>query len=136
MVRLLNTRTGDVLADKVELAETHGTRRRGLLGRDGLEPSSGLVLSPCWAVHTFFMRFSIDVIFLDAQDAVVRIVSELAPWRIAACSGARTTVELAAGALRGRDIVVGDRVRFVRADRDCADAPARVQEAPEPVGHR
>ena len=132
MVRLLNTRTGEVLAETVESAHTHGTRRRGLLGRDSLDPSTALVLSPCWAVHTAFMRFSIDVIFLDAQDTVLRLVTELVPWRIAACASARTTVELAAGSLRGRDLVVGDRLRFARVARDdAAGSPApRAEAAP------
>jgi uncharacterized protein len=135
MVRLLNTRTGEVLAETVELAHTHGTRRRGLLGRDSLEPSTALVLSPCWAVHTAFMRFSIDVIFLDAQDRVARLVTDLVPWRIAACASARTTVELAAGSLRDRDLAVGDRLRFARIGREdtsAAPAPA-VQPAAPPL---
>ncbi len=133
MVRLLNTRTGEVLAETVELAHTHGTRRRGLLGRDSLEPSTALVLSPCWAVHTAFMRFSIDVIFLDAQDRVARLVTDLVPWRIAACASARTTVELAAGSLRDRDLAVGDRLRFARIGReDTSAAPASAAQPAAP----
>ena len=114
MVQLVNTRTAEVLARTVELADSHGTRRRGLLGRDHLDPSTALVLSPCWAIHTWFMRFPLDVIFLDAHDAVVRIVTDLPPWRIAVCRSARTTVELPAGALRGVDVTAGDRLEFAR----------------------
>ena len=54
---LLNERTGRVVASAVEVAETSETRRRGLLGRDSLDPSAALIIAPCWSIHTFFMRF-------------------------------------------------------------------------------
>jgi len=114
-VSLVNERTRTPIATAVELAETRKERRRGLLGRDSLDPSAALWLAPCAAVHTAFMRFAIDVVFLDRDGLAVKLVSDLAPWRIAAAARARTVVELPAGSLRQHSIVVGDRL-YIRAN--------------------
>jgi uncharacterized membrane protein (UPF0127 family) len=107
---LINQRTGEIVAQHVEIADTRATRRRGLLGRDSLGASSALMLSPCFAVHTAFMRFPIDVVFVDGEGRAVRIVRDLTPWRIAGAWGAQRVFELPAGELRGRDVRVGDRL--------------------------
>lgn len=106
-MRLVNQRTGETIASVVEIAATRATRRKGLLGRASLDPSTALVLSPCFAVHSAFMGFTIDVLFISAE-GVVRKIASLPPWRMAADIGARAVIELAAGAARG--IQVGDRI--------------------------
>jgi uncharacterized membrane protein (UPF0127 family) len=107
---LMNARTGEVVANAVELADTRATRRRGLLGRDGLDPSTALVLSPCFSIHTVNMRFAIDVAFVDRGGVVVRILRDMRPWRLAIVPRARAAIEMAAGGLSARDIRVGDRL--------------------------
>ena len=77
---LVNRRTGRVLATSVEIARTRATRRRGLLGRDSMDPSGAFLLSPCCAIHTAFMRFAIDVVFVDKRGSIVSILHELQPW--------------------------------------------------------
>jgi uncharacterized protein len=84
---------------------------RGLLGRDGLESGEGLLLKPCGSVHTFFMRFPIDVVFLDRELAVVAVSAEVAPWRTARARGAKAVLELPAGEAARRGIAVGERLR-------------------------
>jgi uncharacterized protein len=115
LLALVNARTNETAASGVELAMTRRTRRQGLLGRHGLAPSSALILAPCFAIHTAFMRFAIDVLFLDRGGRVLRIVHDLPPWRVAAASKACAVVELAAGSLRGQDFAVGDAVYVVAA---------------------
>ena len=107
---LVNVRTGTVIASVVEPALDSRRRRKGLLGRDGLDDNHALVLAPCGAVHTIGMRFPIDVLFVGADGCVVKIVEQLRTWRIAGALQARITVELAAGAVRRTDIVAGDRL--------------------------
>ena len=107
---LVNARSGQVLATAVAFAVSRASRRQGLLRRDGLAPSSGLLLTPCFAVHTAFMRFAIDVIFIDRAGAVTRVIRRLRPWRIAGSWRAHATIELGAGALGTRDVIVGDRL--------------------------
>jgi uncharacterized membrane protein (UPF0127 family) len=109
-VALVNERTHTAVATAVELASTRATRRRGLLGRDSLDPSSALVLTPCLAVHTAFMRFPIDIVFLDQDGFTVKLVADLQPWRMAAAARAHSVIELAAGTLRRHAIALGDRL--------------------------
>jgi uncharacterized membrane protein (UPF0127 family) len=108
---LMNERTGRPFATSVEIAGTSETRRRGLLGREGLAESAALVIAPCWAVHTFFMRFVIDIVFVDRGGRVVKIVRRLRPWRMAASLRAYAVVELAGGGADGPNgVAVGDRL--------------------------
>jgi len=83
---------------------------RGLLGRSGLEPGEGLLIRPTNSIHMFFMRFSIDVVFLDRDMIVRKIVETLRPWRMAGCRGARFAVEIAPGEAARRGIVVGEQL--------------------------
>ena len=90
-------------------------RMRGLLGRKSLASGDGLLLKPAGSVHTFFMRFSIDVVFLDRDLSVLGVTPELAPWRTAGRKGARAVLELPAGEAGRRGIRAGDRLEFAAA---------------------
>ena len=109
-MRLVVDRTRTAVATAVEVAQSRRARRRGLLGRDFLDPAEALVLAPCAAIHTAFMRFPIDVVFLDREGRAVRVMHRLRPWRIAVSLKAHTVVELAAGALERHPVEVGDRL--------------------------
>jgi len=109
---LVNARSDVTIASDVSLALTRAERNRGLLGRDSLDPSAALVISPCSSIHTMFMRFPIDVIFVDRDGRAVRIVRDLAPWRIAVALRAHAVIELAAGSLRTHDVRVGDELHL------------------------
>ena len=109
MSRLLVQATGVQLAGSVEHARSFRARLRGLLGRDGLPEGAALVIDPCNSVHTLFMRFAIDVAFLDAGGGVVALVRGLRPWRATRIHpSARRTVELPAGALERSGVREGD----------------------------
>lgn len=107
---LKNSRSGAVLASTVELAVTSAERRKGLLGRDAMAPHSALVITRCAAVHTFWMRFPIDVAFVDSSGTVRKVVEALAPWRMAGALFASTAIEFPAGTLKHDILRVGDRV--------------------------
>jgi len=125
-IALVNERTGAPIATTVERAVTRTSRRRGLLGRDGLAASAALMLEPCAAVHTAFMRFAIDVVFLDREGYAVKIVRNLLPWRIAVSPRAHVVVEMAAGSLDHLDLSVGDRLFLSTA---ISGVPEAVQAA-------
>jgi uncharacterized protein len=91
---------GTVVCERCLLAETPLARLRGLLGRSGLPSGEGLLLRPAGSIHTAFMRFAIDAVFLDGAGRVVKVASALRPWRAAACLGARSVLELPAGEAR------------------------------------
>jgi uncharacterized membrane protein (UPF0127 family) len=99
-----------MVASAIEVALTRQARNQGLLNRTGLDAASALVLAPCFMIHTASMRFAIDVIFVDRSGRVVRMVRDLRSWRIAGSLAAHATIELAAGALASRDVVVGDHL--------------------------
>lgn len=101
-----------------------------------MQPGEGMVLRPAWNVHTAFMRFPIDVVFLDSDQVVIRIEREVAPWHTVSCRGAREVVELAAGECERRGLEVGDRVAWasrtaaeIRSDR--SSSPWN-EDVPEP----
>jgi uncharacterized membrane protein (UPF0127 family) len=117
---IVNERTGQVVASSVEIASTRRARRKGLLGREGVAPGAALVITPCNAVHTFGMRFPIDVAFVDASGVVRKVVRGLAPWRIALSPRAAAVIEVAAGGLSESLIRPGDRVAVVPTRGDPA----------------
>jgi uncharacterized membrane protein (UPF0127 family) len=105
-------RTGARIA-VVAIAARPIERMIGLLRQHRLAPDAGLVLRPCTSVHTWFMRFSIDVVFLDREGTVVRIIHTLEPFRMASGGrGAREAVELVAGAARRFGLAAGDVLRI------------------------
>jgi uncharacterized protein len=103
----LATDDGTVVCERCLLAETPLARLRGLLGRSSLASGEGLLLRPAGSIHTAFMRFAIDAVFLDRADRVVKVAEALRPWRAAACRGARSVLELPAGEAARRGIRPG-----------------------------
>lgn len=112
MIRLIHAETGETLVERLEIPETSPGRMRGLLGRSSLAPGGGMLLEYCSSIHTFFMKFPLDVIFVDAEFAVRKVVRHLRPWRLAMALGAKHTIELPAGALERVPVARGDRLRI------------------------
>lgn len=110
MATALNRADGSIVCERLLVAERPFARMRGLLGRRSLLPGEGLLLRPAGVVHTCFMRFAIDVVFLDRQGGVVGIAPELRPWRAAGRRGARAVLELPAGECERRGLQNGDRL--------------------------
>lgn len=101
------------LATELVIARTHWSRFRGLMATDAtrFRRGQGLWITPCHGIHTFAMRFPIDVVYLDPERIVVHIEEELKPWRLAAIRVLATSVlELPAGAVRDSRTALGDQV--------------------------
>ena len=111
-VLTLRREDGRVVAESVAVADTTARRLRGLLGKRDLARGSGILLRPAWSIHTAFMRFPIDVVFLDPDQVVIKIVPELRSFKTAGCRGAREIVELRAGEAERRGLQIGDRVAW------------------------
>src|ERR1700692_960833 len=99
-LRVVNLTRGTELVTSLEVADTSRTRRRGLLGRMSLSPGQGLWIVPCQSVHTWFMRFPIDLIYLNGEKRVEKLRSDVVPWRLSACFSAGSVLELATGRIR------------------------------------
>ena len=106
----LHRASGDAVCERCRVADGPLARMRGLLGRKSLPPGEGILLRPAGSVHTFFMRFPIDVVFLDREGRVVGVEREVPPWRTAARRGARAVLELAGGESARVGLVEGDEV--------------------------
>ena len=110
---LRNSRTGEVVAGTVIPAFESSARRKGLLGRNSFPDGSAMIIAPTNAIHTFWMRFPIDVVFVRRDGSVVKVQERLAPWRAAVALSAYAVVELPAGALRRSGVKVGDILSLV-----------------------
>jgi uncharacterized membrane protein (UPF0127 family) len=99
---------GRVVCRRCAVADSVRTRLKGLLGRSTLEPHEGLLLRPANSVHTAFMRFPIDVVFLDRDLKVLEVVEGVPPWRLKARRGACAVLELGAGEAARQGIAPAD----------------------------
>ncbi|MBM3792638.1 MAG: DUF192 domain-containing protein [Acidobacteria bacterium] len=105
---------GTVLADNAMPADTSGKRRTGLLKHTSLEAGEGLWIKPSEGVHTLFMRFAIDVIFVNRKGVVVKLRPNMVKNRISLCLRANSVVEVPVGVIASTGTAVGDQLEFVR----------------------
>jgi uncharacterized protein len=101
---------GPVVCESCVLADSAFRRLRGLLGRSRLDSGQGILIRPAPAIHTWFMRFAIDAIFLDSDMTVLSVRPGLRPWRMASQRGARAVLELTDGEAARRGLEPGDRL--------------------------
>lgn len=107
--------TGRLLAERVVLANTFLSRLRGLIGRRRLAPAEALWLRPCNGVHTWWMHYAIDVIFLDRELRIVKLVENMRPFRLTAPHrAARSVLEMSAHTISQARLNVGDHLEIVR----------------------
>jgi uncharacterized membrane protein (UPF0127 family) len=107
LLLIRNTRQGTLLGNAIRVADTRATRRKGLLGSDGLKTGEGLWIVPCPGVHTFAMRYSLDLVYIDRSRRVRKVVRDLPPGRMSFSLGAQSVLELPAGTI----IATGNRRR-------------------------
>jgi len=109
-------RTGGWLVQTLEIAADSESRKKGLLGRDALAPSTGFVIAPSQGVHTFGMRFPIDIVGVTREGRVVKARSAVRPSRLVFALRAFAILELAAGVASGAGLAVDDVLVAARAD--------------------
>ncbi len=115
--RIRNITRGSALAESVDVADTSRKRSVGLLKHDSLPQGHGLWITPCEGIHTFGMKFPIDVLFLNRKKKVVKVRPDMGPWRISLCLRAHSVLELPSGAAAAAETQSGDQLEFEeRAD--------------------
>lgn len=107
-----NVTRGTSIGDAIETAESSAQRRKGLLKHTKLDEGTGLWIIPCEAVHTFFMKFAIDLIYLDRKRRVRGIVRALQPWRMSICLPAHSVLELPPGTIDRTNTQKGDELEL------------------------
>lgn len=113
---LRNCTTGATLAEALIPAFDRQSRNRGLLGRNALPADTGIVLAPCSGVHTWFMRFPIDILFVSRTGEILKVRRAVPPWRLALRFGAFAVIELPAGVSVGTE--AGHQLTTVAAGPD------------------
>ncbi len=116
IVSVRNQTRGAVLAESTVVANTSSKRRQGLLGRDTFEPGAGLWIVPCESVHSFGMRFPIDVVYLDRKRKVRKVREHMIPGRISADLLSHSVLELPAGTIARTRTQPGDQLEIERLD--------------------
>jgi hypothetical protein len=112
-VRIRNSTRGTQLASKAQAARGFWPRLRGLLGRSSLQAGEALVLEPCNSIHTAFMRFAIDVVYVGRSGQVVKVISNLKPFRVSGVlRGAYSAIELPSGTIANTGTAPGDQLVF------------------------
>ncbi|HEV2982028.1 MAG TPA: DUF192 domain-containing protein [Solirubrobacteraceae bacterium] len=114
------------------VADSPLRRMRGLIGSESLAAGEGLLITPAPAIHTAFMGYAIDVLFLDRDLCVIEIVENLRPWRLASKRGAHSVLELAAGECARRGVSVGDRLVLRKREQRLSAAPDASSPPPPP----
>jgi uncharacterized membrane protein (UPF0127 family) len=107
---VLTGQDGSVGCERCVVADRMFSRMKGLLGRRSLPAGEGLLIRPAPSIHTFFMRFPIDVVFLSRAGEVMKISADVRPWRIRSCRHAYAVLELAAGEAEKRGITTRDHL--------------------------
>ena len=111
-LRVTNQTRGRELADRAEIADTSAKRRTGLLKHSGLAPGEGLWIVPCEGVHTFGMKFPIDVVFLNKKRKVLKTYPNMGKRRMSISLFAKSVLELPAGTLESTGTVRGDQLEL------------------------
>jgi uncharacterized membrane protein (UPF0127 family) len=114
-ISITNCDTGRALAYRVQVAETMAERLQGLLGTSHLPYGHGLLLTPCYSIHTVGMAYAIDALFLDYEYYVLKIVHNLPPMQVASCRAGKMTLELPAGTAARTGTQVGHRLLATHA---------------------
>jgi uncharacterized protein len=114
--QLWDETAGRLVCERCTIARDPLGRMMGLLGRRGLHDGEGLLMQPAASIHTFFMRFPIDAVFLDRELRVIKVVHDLRPWRAAAARRARAVLELGAGEAARLGLTPGALLSVVTAD--------------------
>jgi uncharacterized membrane protein (UPF0127 family) len=115
-IKVRNRDRGTIVAEAAEVADSSAKRRTGLLKHDRLEPGSGLWIAPCEAVHSFGMRFAIDLVYLDRKKKVRKVRREMIPRRLSACLTAHSVLELPVGAVDASRTEPGDQLEFEKLE--------------------
>ena len=111
-VRAVNQTKDATLAGRVKVASNPWSRFWGLMGKRGLGEDEAVLIDPCYSVHTMFMRFPIDVVYLTKDNRVLKIADDMRPWRASVGKGAKRVLEMPSGAAARQGLEAGDEVVF------------------------
>lgn len=111
--KIMNLTIGNIILEKVEIANSFFTRLKGLLGRERLEKKEGLIIKPCNSVHTIGMKFPIDVAFVNNDDEIIHIIYSMFPGKFShVIKNSKYVIEVNAGVFRNQGLKIGDKIKI------------------------
>jgi uncharacterized protein len=114
VIKIVNKTSQKIIVEKAEIADTFLSRLIGLLNREALLRNDALIITRCNSIHMFFMRFPIDVVFIDRDYKVVGLVQNIKPFRISRIfPKSHSVIELASGSILENNIHLGDQIEFI-----------------------
>jgi len=114
-MKLINSKNNKILAENIKLADNPIKRIIGLLGRNSLDNGEGLHIVPCSSIHSFFMKFKFDAVFIDKKNKVVYLIPDMPAWQVSKlCFSAHSVVELPSGVIKETDTAIGDFLEFLK----------------------
>ena len=112
-MKLINKNNGKILADNLKIADNFFKRLQGLLGKNSFNEGDGLHIIPCTSIHSFFMKFRFDAIFLNKNNEIVYLIQNMPAWRVSKiCFSGYSVVELPSGVIKETEISIGDVLEF------------------------
>jgi len=113
-MKLINKKNDKILANNLKIADNFFKRLKGLLGRKALDKGEGLHIIPCNSIHSFFMKFNFDAIFLNKNNEVVYLIEEMPAWHVSKiCFSAYSVVELQSGVIKETETSISDVLEFL-----------------------
>ena len=113
-MKLINKKNDKILANNLKIADNFFKRVKGLLGRKALDKGEGLHIIPCNSIHSFFMKFNFDAIFLNKNNEVVYLIEEMPAWHVSKiCFSAYSVVELQSGVIKETETSISDVLEFL-----------------------
>lgn len=113
-MKIYNSTQNNIIADEVKVAENFFTRSIGLLSRKSISDNEALIIKPCCSIHTFFMKFAIDVLFIGATGEIMELYENVEPWRILPIHlKSHYVIEICAGQIRAKSIKKEDIIELL-----------------------
>lgn len=113
-MKVYNSSKNQIIADDVKVAQNFFTRSFGLLLRKSLSENEGLIIKPCCSIHTFFMKFSIDVLFVNSKNQIIALYENVKPYRILPIHlSSRYVIEFPSGSISSKNIENGNLITIL-----------------------
>lgn len=112
-MKIINAKNSKIIAENVKIADNFFSRTKGLLGRNSMDKGEALHIIPCDSIHSYFMKFEFDAIFINKKNQVVHLIEKMPAWHFSKiCFSARSIIELPAGVIKETETCIGDLLEF------------------------
>ncbi|GIW21844.1 MAG: hypothetical protein KatS3mg068_0851 [Candidatus Sericytochromatia bacterium] len=114
-LQIINTRNNKVIGSNIILGNTLLLRLIGLIGKKELKEDEGILLTPCNSIHMMFMKIPLDIIFLDSENKIIKVIENIKPWKISPIVlKAKSVLELPINSIKKNDLQINDKLDIIK----------------------